>query len=429
MRFAERESPLWLRFLLVVMIAGILAGVFFVLKKRLFPTSMTYIQFATLVAEQFAFWTGALFWLVIVLGHIAPRLIVGRKVDIPEFAQVVGNGLYKIGGVLRNLLTAICALVVAAAGLLALVVVSVENARPLPPPSAGVLVLPTDSASSKLYLLDGQTVSIFDRSQRDRHGRMRPLQNFFLADAGQLASMAVTADERRIFVSDHDHGVVHILDPAKGVEESRHLDTGRTAYGMALSSDGRKLYVAVTGPAPRSRIIVFDAKSLALIHTIESVGCPISLFAAQRAPLLFVSTQCGAPEDPLYIFDTRDDRLLRKIPGFAVGSRVAATPDGEKIIVLSDDRTSIVTGWRSGNPAIRRLPIAASSLTISPDGQLFLIGTGKGLISIDTRRDAICRSVSLEAAPDAIAFTTDGWIFARLPDRIFIDHRHALECS
>jgi DNA-binding beta-propeller fold protein YncE len=427
-RFSDRESPLWLRVILMLLLLGVAIAVFAIFKKREYPTSLTWGAYARAVAEQFAFWTGVLFWLSIILGHIVPRLVTGGKIDIPEFAQVVGNGVRKAGAILRNLPAAIAAILVTAVGFTVLCIVYVTLSRPLPPASAGVIVIPANPESTKLYVLREGNVLVYDRNQRDADGRMRALQNLFVADAGQLQLIAVTADERRVFVSDYDHGVVHVLDVVRATEDETHLVVGRTANAMAFSSDGRKLYVAVTGPSPSPHIAVFDAATLAPLTSIRNIGCPMSLFAASAKPYLFVATQCGTPEDPLYVIDTRDDRVVKRIPGFAIGSRVVASPDGKKVFVLSHDRMSIVTNWSAAKPSIRAVSVTATSLAISADGELLLVGTGKGIMSMDSRLDRTCQRIELEAAPREMVFTPDGWVYADLPDRLFVDHRNALEC-
>ena len=425
---AGRESPLWLRVAIVLLLLAVAAAVFVLLKKKSYPSSMTYSAYARVVMEQFAFWTGVLFWVLIILGHIVPRLVTGRRIDIPEFAQVVGNALHQAGGVLRNLVAAIAATSLLIITLAILCVAYMTLTRPLPAARAGVMVVPPNPQSSKLYLLRDQTVLVYDRHQRDRDGEMQALQNLFIGDAGQLQTIAVTADERRVFVSDFEHGVVHVLDTARGKEEAKHLDAGKTANAMALSNDGRKLYVAVTGPTPHAYIAVFDASTLERLTTIQDIGCPMSLFTASSKPYLFVATQCGKPGDLLYVIDTRDDRVVKHLSGFAVGSRVAASPDGEKVFVLSLDRISIVTKWRSAKPSIQRFPIAATSVAISRDGGLLLLGTEHGIVSMDARRDRFCQRVRLTARPREMAFTPDGWVYADLPDGLFLDHRKALEC-
>jgi hypothetical protein len=46
------------------------------------------------------------------------------------------------------------------------------------------------------------------------------------------------------------------------------------------------------------------------VSTIGNVGCPEDLFAASTKPLLFVASQCGLNNDPLYVIDTRKDEVI-----------------------------------------------------------------------------------------------------------------------
>jgi DNA-binding beta-propeller fold protein YncE len=211
---------------------------------------------------------------------------------------------------------------------------------------------------------------------------------------------------------------------------------GKTAKSVTLSADGRKLYVGVVGPVPLGEIKVFDAVTVSEVTTIESVVCPVDLFAASNAPLLFVATQCGGANDPLYIIDTRTDKVIRVIPGFAVGQSVVATPDGKTAFVSTGDSLSVVRNCLTEEPKIRRTSVSVTAMALSPDGRTLLVGTQVGnqgdIFSLNALNGERCTSivpVGLEAPPPSIAIGPDGSLFAPMPTRLFVSDYRPFACS
>ena len=396
-----------------------------IVKAHWFPFSMSHGEYAQLIIKTVAVWTGILFWVVVIGGYILPRVLKGTSVVIPEPGTFVLKILNAAGRALANGLFVLSATIVGTGALIYLALLYTRVTAPVPAPPSGSIVFPGTSLSSRLYVLNETTVTIYDREQRDSDGKLHAIQALFVSDAGRLESMAVTADERRIFVTDSKHGLVHILDRQRSAEEA-HLYVGRTASPLALSSDGRKLYVGVIGPVPQ--IVVFDTIKLTRLTSIRDVGCPVSLYVPAARALLFVATQCGAPSDPMYVIDTRSDKTIAKVPGFAVGLKVVTSSDGAKAFVLSDQKLSTVRGYRDHRPLTTTMAIQASSLALSSDDQLLLIGTERGIVSFDAKNDKVCQFLPLEAAPSGMAVTADDWIYAQLPTRIFFGSRYALEC-
>jgi hypothetical protein len=222
----------------------------------------------------------------------------------------------------------------------------------------------------------------------------------------------------------------------------REIDTkyvGKTATSVVLSADGRKLYVGVVGPIPLGKIRVFDAVTLTELGAIDNVGCPVDLFVPRARPLLFVATQCGLNNDPLYVIDTRKDKVIREIPGFATGSRVIATHDGRIVVISTGDRFYILRHYMNDSPDIRKVQISISAMALSRDEKTLLVGTSveyKGqtvgeIISLDAETGTRCGNAPmiLEAPPQVIAIATDGGLLSPMPTRIVVGDSRALECS
>jgi WD40 repeat protein len=398
------------------------------IKQREFRSSLTWKEYSVKALDWLALWAGRLFLLVIAIFYVLlPLVLVRKPVSIPDASHFVEGVLDWVQSSVNKVSVAFPALISLSLLLTIFCWVSLKMKRPPAPPPSGVLVVPTDASSSKLFHLVNDSALVLNRKAFGSNGRMPQIQNFQFTDAGRLEALAVTYNLRRIFVSDSQHGLVHVLNSETGEEEGKHLHVGPTARALAISSDGRKLYVAVVGPIPIGVIRVFSLPDLSESAPIQGIGCPISLFATSIAPLLFVATQCGAGHDPLYVIDTRNDQILKKISGFAVGHAVVATPNGSTIFVSTGDHLGIVRKYKSQTPAIYRHRINISAMAISPDGRLLLVGTDEGIRTMNVSDLRWLKTIRLEGNPTAISIAPDGAVFALLPQRLFTTDLRALE--
>jgi len=401
-----------LRLLVALLLITNLVFGMLVYRKYVAPYSSTLKDYLISTGDELAIWTGRLFWLfVLVVWGIVP-IIRGRAPRLIE--PWTQKALSKRG----RAVTLATAMIVVFVVLLTLW----QLAPSLATPVAGKLVAPTLPGDLRLFIIQEGSVKILDRRS------FTPIQEF--APIKGLENIAVTRDLRRIFATDFEAGQLHELS-TETRQETNVQSVGRTASGLALSADSRKLYVAVQGPIPEGKIDVYDVEgpTPSQIASIRRLGCPISLFAASRIPRLFVATQCGAGLDPVYVIDTRSDQVIARIPGFAVGSGIVATPDGKKVIVSTGDSLRILEDYTSAAPrtTTKRMPVGP--LAITSDGQLLLVGTSPGLKSFSTENGNECAEVQLEAVPSAIAVTMDGAIFAALPTRFFVTDVGALSCK
>jgi WD40 repeat protein len=426
----RRGTPRFISISIVVILFLDLVLGLVLLKQSRYPLSLTWGDYLFLVGDRVSVWTGRMVWIVVIAWTVLLPLLRGKQANIPEVSAFAQTFLKKIPAALAQLVVAVPVLVLTTAFLMVLGVHAWSVSTPPAPPPAGRLILPTNPQSTMMYRVADGSVVVYNRKQSSASGPLLPYRVFQLKDSGRIEKIAITSDERRIFATDFDRGLVHVVDTESSSNyEKQQLSVGRTASAIALSGDGRKLYVGVQGPVPEGTIDVFDSHSLREITSMDKVGCPVDLFAASKEPLLFVATQCGGGNDPLYVFDTRTDKLKKELPGFAVGSAVVATPDGSEVFVSTGDSLRIVKDYMTDRPYVRKIDMPVSSMAVSPDGRMLLVGTRNGIMSFDLQSEQVCLPTQLEADPSAIAFAPDGSVLASLPERIFLSDSKALECK
>ena len=422
-KWVHHPVPGAMRFLISVLVLTDAALGLFVHKKYVAPYSSTLKDYLISTGDEIVTWTGRLFWVFIVVFYVLVPIVRGKSPRLIEPFELLQRMLDWIRLALTkrvHVITSLTVLVVVFVGLL----VSLEFAPSLTSPIAGHLVVPTLPNPRKLFIIHGGSVIVLDRDSFTPTATFPPIKS--------LENIAVTRDLKRIFATNFEEGKLHELS-LEGIQQIKSIDVGHSASGLALSADGRKLYVAVQGPIPEGKILVFDAESPELstkpIASIAGLGCPISLFTSSRAPRLFVATQCGGGLDPVYVIDTQTDKVIAKVTGFAVGSGIVATPDGKKAVVSTGDSLRFLEDYTSASPKVvtKRMPVG--SMAVTSDGKLLLVVTPPGLKSFDLNNNNQCAESGLEAVPSALAVTMDGAVYAQLPTRFFVTDIGALSCK
>jgi len=412
----------------VVLLAGL-----FALKLRYFPYSLSYWEYVTRVAEILATWTGAILILASIIVYVALPLLMNRPVGEISVEHAARDGLNTIGKALDRSVISYLTLIICIAAVIYSVFVSFRASLPPPPPAAGRLMLPTDQRSAKMCRILQNQIVVEERNSGRASAEPRSL-----VFKGSLDRMAGTNDLARLFVTNSEQGLIHVIDTSRLTEERTPLAVEETAGPLTLTGDGAKLYVGIIGNVAHGvvgRIHVFDSKTLGETATITGVGCPVDLFAASRAHFLFVATQCGNGEDPLYVIDTSRDEIVAKLRGFATGNAVVSTPDGRKVFVSTGDSLSIVE-FDGKKLCLRyRKQINVSGMTLTPDTSLLLVGTQVDdqpvLASFDVKNEKWCKTVALEEVPSSIAVSPgqNPMLFAQLPKRTYVGDVHSLACD
>lgn len=273
-------------------------------------------------------------------------------------------------------------------------------------------------------LLSGSAVLMTPDATRVYVANIRGVLNVFDTATGQPQQiidlrpgapgrMVMAARRNRIYVTDPASRTVVVIDAASQRVLWR-LPTGVYPEDLALTPDETKLYVANQQPAPVGSISVFDlGESDKLRTSITGVNCPEGLAMAPDGALMYVESQCGFADDPLFVVDTKVDRVDHSIPGFAVGTTaLGMLPNGEKLYIGTGEpeRTRVLitaTGdvkalGRPGDPKAYARYFAAT-----PDGRYVLgVGGSRYLLVINTITDEVVRVKDLGSPGAGIVIGT-----------------------
>lgn len=183
-------------------------------------------------------------------------------------------------------------------------------------------------------------------------------------------------DGKTLFVLNIDAKQIAVVDAAGKVV--RQIAVPAPATDMAISSDGKTLYV--TCAAPQGSVCVIDAASGNVSATIPVGHWATGPSASPDGKRLYV---CNRFDNDVSIIDLGAKKEIARVPATREPIKSAVTPDG-KLVFVSNlvpldpadgyDVASVMTVIDTSNnkPTSIRLPNGSSSVrgvTVSPDGK------------------------------------------------------------
>jgi WD40 repeat protein/serine/threonine protein kinase len=187
---------------------------------------------------------------------------------------------------------------------------------------------------------------------------------------GGLYSAVFSPDDRLIVTTSRD-GTVKVWDP-EAVREVFILNGENPKLcGISFSPDGKRV---VTG-AFYGEAKVWDATSGRVLQRIAGTDAMFSPDGRQ-----IVTTRGWVK-----LWDAESGRLLREFPGHKNAVHgVVFSPDGQRIITSSEDKTAVVWDTNSGNELVKLLghTEALRGVAVSPDGRRILTGSADGTARI-----------------------------------------------
>jgi YVTN family beta-propeller protein len=199
-----------------------------------------------------------------------------------------------------------------------------------------------------------------------------------------LLALSSPARAERAYVSNEDDGTVTVIDSDRGAAIAT-IAVGKRPRGLALSPDGRLLYVALSG-LPK---------------------CPPPLTDEECARL---------PRDPaadgIAVVDTTKLERVRLLTGVSDPERVAVSRDGHRLYVSEEDVARLavldaVRGRLLATVAVGREP---EGVRVSPDGRFVLVTSEEDntVTIVDAMTLAITARASVGSRPRDLAFSPDG---------------------
>lgn len=235
------------------------------------------------------------------------------------------------------------------------------------------------------------------------------------------AALAVSPDGRKLYVADRGNNTVKIVRTST-LHPLFSSALGGTPRSVVASPDGKRIYVAAAGLG----VLELDAANLtalgpAVVVPIDDQGRdnPQGLAISPDGRLLLVSS--GTNAGGVSVVRIADRQLIASFPqvpaaGFAPLG-VAFSPDGGRAYVAMANLAANASGELrvfdpgTGTPissaAVEAMP---TGIAVSPDGgKVFVSNQGSGSVSLyETTGGSVTSVTAGGTAPTGIAFSPDG---------------------
>jgi YVTN family beta-propeller protein len=247
----------------------------------------------------------------------------------------------------------------------------------------------TNSTSGRLALVDTQTDRIFG--------------NFFIGEGG--VGVAVSPDGSRVFIGHHDFGRVSVFN-ALTLSLLADIPVGRGPLGLA-SQDRNKVYVANQNTGTVSVITATDAVTYKLTATIDIGREPRGVAVSPDGRKLYVTFH-----DNVSVIDaaTNDQNLIFDGGHRPVG--VAVSPDGSKFYVANEGSDTVSALATATNAVIATIPVGRRpfGVAVSPDdSKVYVTNTGSDDVSvIAAATSTVTATIPVRHSPKGVAVTPDG---------------------
>jgi YVTN family beta-propeller protein len=199
------------------------------------------------------------------------------------------------------------------------------------------------------------------------------------------AGLAHDAARKVLYSLDIDAGLLMAVPQGENPGSSKPLDLGGRPYDVALSRDGKKLYVSDWA---EKSVAVVDADALTLIKRIPVGIHPNQIAVHPEDGRVFVA--CASSNGVWAIDPARDEvaetiytTLFPKAPEGSTPDALAISPDGETLYVANADNNCVAvvdieTPRQSAVKGFIPTGWYPTAVAVTPDGKTLLVGVGKG---------------------------------------------------
>jgi YVTN family beta-propeller protein len=200
-----------------------------------------------------------------------------------------------------------------------------------------------------------------------------------------VGTLPFPALAERVYVSNEDDGTVTVIDADRGAAIAT-IAVGKRPRGLALSPDGRVLYVAVSGlpkcppPIPEAEcarlardpaadgVAVVDAATLARTRLIGGVSDPERIAVSRDGRRLFVTEE---DLGRVAVLDVGRGRLLRSVSVGPEPEGVRVAPNGRWVLATSEEDNTVTIIDASTYAVVGRATVGRRprDLALTPDSR------------------------------------------------------------
>ena len=232
-------------------------------------------------------------------------------------------------------------------------------------------------------------------------------------------AVALTPDQQHLYVATIPN-LVSIIDTATNTVEPNTITVGYEPFSLAVSPDGKKVYVVNTSNSsgPGNTVSVINTATNLVVATVTVGSEPVAVAVTPDSKFAYVS---NLADSTVSVISAATDTVLTTIPSISVPWGIAVTPSGADVYVANVVNATSASGAvtiinEQSNQVAAVVPLGANALdteggaVITPDGTLaYFTNLGSNNVSvINTASNNVVATIPVGNEPFAAAVSPDG---------------------
>lgn len=225
------------------------------------------------------------------------------------------------------------------------------------------------------------------------------------------AGLAITPNGRRVYVANGNAGTISVIDTATNTTIGNPIVVGTAPVALAINPSGSRLYVAHNANGG-NKITVINTATNKVVGTFGVGSDPLSLVVSPNGKRLYVA---NANSGTVSVINTANNKVVGN--PIAVGGRphgIAVSPDGTRIYVANNSSNSVSVIDTATNTTVGApIPVGAQpmSVVVSPDGgRVYVVNNVSGTVSVidAASNSTVGPPISVGSKPTGLAVSPNG---------------------
>lgn len=225
------------------------------------------------------------------------------------------------------------------------------------------------------------------------------------------AGLAITPNGKRVYVANGNGGTISVIDTATNTAIGKPIVVGTAPVALAINPGGTRLYVAHNANGG-SKITVINTATNKVVATFGVGSDPLSLAVSPNGKRLYVA---NANSGTVSVINTANNKVIGS--PIAVGGRphgIAVSPDGTRVYVANNTSNSVSVIDAATNTTLgASIPVGNQpmSVAVAPDGsRVYVVNNVSGTVSVinTATNTTIGSPIAVGIKPTGLAVSPNG---------------------
>ncbi len=203
--------------------------------------------------------------------------------------------------------------------------------------------------------------------------------------------VVIHPSENVAYVSSSETAYLTMVDLEKQ-KMLKHISTGSDCSGLALTQDGKFLYVCTE--ADRNNLLVVSTEEKIVVTRIKVGSIPVAVTMHPSGQYAYVANQAS---DDITVIHVPTHHPVLAVPIGKGPVDLAVTPSGKYLYVTCQMDNALVIMDTNTNEVVRRLPLEITpwGIAFSRDGKRAYVANYKDKTTVRTRMDIAGQQITL----------------------------------